>query len=102
MGICLAVRGVAKDLDVCVLAIPTSITGVALICGANPASWVGVLGCDSAPEGGLNSFVVPTWCGLRLGFLSGAIEVASESVVSSVRVDACCDAVFEVVEAVRR
>lgn len=63
---------------------------------------VGVLGCESENDGG----VVLTICtaGVRAAFLSGAIDVASESTVCSVvcvvcvRFEAGCDPV----ETVRR
>lgn len=75
------------------LAMPTSMIGVARACGGiGNSSCAGVFGRDSVPfEGDFSSGGVVF--GRLWGFRSGAMEVASESVVSSVKVDGGCDAV---------
>lgn len=87
--------GVFIDWKLVLLAVPTSMTGVARARdGIGTSSWTGVLGWELGGDFSTGGVV----CGLLCGFRSGAIDVASESVVSSVKVDGGCDAV----ETVRR
>ena len=74
---------------------PTSMIGV-FVGGGMLYSCIGVIGCESVTDGGEWSCTCAVRCGGR-PLRSGAIEVASESIVDSVfwvRIEAGCELVL--------